>query len=64
MFQMHPLNHKVNTLVGRVTRDGFLLVGVEERDTCDELGGGWLRSNFFDKYIFTVLLRSNARAFS
>jgi hypothetical protein len=24
IFQMHPLNHKINTPVGRVTRDGFL----------------------------------------
>jgi hypothetical protein len=39
MFHMHPLNHKVNTPIERVTRDGFLLVGGEERDTCDELGG-------------------------
>jgi hypothetical protein len=40
MFQMHPLNHKVNTPVERVARDDFLLVGGEERDTCDELEGG------------------------
>jgi hypothetical protein len=43
----------------------FPLVGGEERDTCDKLrGGSGLDQTALINIYFTVLLRSNARAFS